>query len=83
MSLDWREDAVCKKEGQDPELFFPVGTSGPAQVQTAQAKAVCHRCSVASDCLSWALQTGTNSGVFGGLDETERRNLRRRRVLVA
>lgn len=81
MSLDWRDDAACEKE--DPELFFPVGVSGPAQAQTAQAKAVCHRCTVASDCLDYALRTGTNDGVFGGLDETERRALRRRHILVA
>ncbi|WP_431879161.1 WhiB family transcriptional regulator [Amycolatopsis sacchari] len=73
---DWRHDAACRAE--DPELFFPVGNSGPALRQTAEAKAVCHRCPVGSDCLAWALATGQDSGVWGGLAEDERRALKRR-----
>jgi len=75
--MDWRDHAACRDE--DPELFFPVGTTGPAASQVAQAKAVCHRCTVASDCLSWALATGQDSGVWGGMSEEERRALKRRR----
>jgi len=74
---DFRHRAVCRDE--DPELFFPVGTSGPAVEQEAEAKAVCHRCPVAAECLAFALETGQDHGVFGGMSETERRQLRRRR----
>lgn len=72
---DWRHDAACRTK--DPELFFPTGTSGPAIAQTAQAKAVCHSCPVASDCLTWALQSGQDAGVWGGMSEDERRALKR------
>lgn len=75
MPMDWRHDAVCRDE--DPELFFPVGKSGPAEVQIAEAKAVCRRCPVASSCLAWALESGQDAGVWGGLDEDERRALQR------
>lgn len=74
--MDWRHRAVCRDE--DPELFFPVGTSGPALAQQEQAKAVCRRCPVASQCLAWALQTGQDAGVWGGMSEDERRALKRR-----
>lgn len=73
---DWRHRAACRDE--DPELFFPVGSTGPALHQIGQAKAVCHRCPVASECLEWALDMGLDAGVFGGKSEDERRALQRR-----
>lgn len=78
---DWRHDANCREE--DPELFFPVGSGGPATSQIAQAKAVCHRCPVASDCLAWALATGQDAGVWGGLSEEERRAIKHRRLHIS
>ncbi len=74
--MDWRHRAICRDE--DPELFFPVGTSGPALVQIAEAKAVCRRCPVATSCLDWALDSGQDAGVWGGMSEDERRLLKRR-----
>ena len=74
--MDWRHRAACRDE--DPELFFPIGNTGPALLQNEQAKAVCRRCSVADACISWALETGQDSGVWGGLSEDERRALKRR-----
>jgi WhiB family redox-sensing transcriptional regulator len=67
-------NGACRDE--DPELFFPVGTSGPALLQVTKAKAVCQRCSVASDCLAWALASCQDSGVWGGMGEDERRSLK-------
>jgi WhiB family redox-sensing transcriptional regulator len=74
--MDWRADAACRDE--DPELFFPLGDSGPALMQIDDAKAVCRSCVVVSECLSWALESGQDSGIWGGMSETERRALRRR-----
>ena len=75
--MDWRHKAVCRDE--DPELFFPVGNSGPALAQIATAKMVCNRCPVTSQCLAWALETGQDAGVWGGMSEDERRALKRRK----
>ncbi|MEU0940376.1 WhiB family transcriptional regulator [Embleya sp. NPDC005971] len=73
---DWRHFAACREE--DPELFFPVGNTGPALLQTMEAQAVCQRCPVTDACLDWALTKPENEGVWGGLDETERRAMKRR-----
>ncbi len=76
--MDWRHRAACRNE--DPELFFPIGTTGPALRQIEEAKAVCRRCLVVDDCLSWSLETSQEAGVWGGLSEDERRVLVRRGV---
>ncbi len=76
--MDWRHTAACRDE--DPELFFPIGTTGPALMQVEDAKAVCRRCSVTEACLEWALDNGQDSGVWGGMSEDERRSLKRRRA---
>jgi WhiB family redox-sensing transcriptional regulator len=76
--MDWRNRALCRDE--DPELFFPVGSTGPAERQVEEAKAVCRRCVVMSDCLTWAIETGQVAGVWGGTSEDERRALVRRQV---
>ncbi|MEV5955700.1 WhiB family transcriptional regulator [Streptomyces sp. NPDC051987] len=74
---DWRDHAECRYE--DPDLFFPIGTTGPSLHQTRQAKAVCERCPVREPCLRWAMETGQAVGVWGGTTEAERRLLIRRR----
>ena len=75
--MRWLPDANCI--GEDPELFFPVGSSPLALDQTDIAKAVCAACPVRADCLEWSLQTCQDAGVWGGLDEEERREIRRAR----
>lgn len=74
--MDWREQAECLKA--DPELFFPVGNTGPALDQIERAKAVCASCSVTEMCLQYAMDTNQDYGVWGGLNEDERRTLKRR-----
>ncbi|MFB7673126.1 WhiB family transcriptional regulator [Kitasatospora purpeofusca] len=74
--VDWRHGAVCREE--DPELFFPIGNTGPALLQIEEAKAVCRRCPVLEQCLQWALLTGQDAGVWGGMSEDERRAMKRR-----
>ncbi|OBQ52365.1 WhiB family transcriptional regulator [Streptomyces sp. H-KF8] len=68
--------AACADE--DPELFFPIGDSGPALIQEEEAKAVCRRCPLMESCLQGALERNEAAGVWGGLSEKERRSLKRR-----
>ncbi len=72
---DWREHAACRDT--DPDLFFPVGTTGPAIEQIENAKAVCRVCDVRQACLDYALTTNQDSGIWGGTSEEERRKLRK------
>jgi WhiB family transcriptional regulator, redox-sensing transcriptional regulator len=73
--MEWLRSAACV--GEDPELFFPVGTSGPALRDVAAAKQVCSHCPVTGECLDWALagaqeMSWGTSGIWGGLSEKER-----------
>jgi WhiB family redox-sensing transcriptional regulator len=72
---DWRRHAACRNT--EPDLFFPVGTTGPALVQIEAAKAVCRTCEAQAPCLEFALATNQESGVWGGTSEEERRKLRK------
>ena len=72
---DWRDLAACRQ--QDPELFFPIGTAGPARDQIERARRVCRHCLVRTPCLSWALDHGMAAGIWGGATEDERRAMRR------
>lgn len=73
--MEWLRAAACV--GEDPELFFPVGTTGPALREADAAKRVCARCPVSADCLSYALGTAQTAGVWGGTGEDERADLLR------
>ncbi len=65
----WMLGGACLRE--DPELFFPISALGPAQAQISAAKAVCARCPVRANCLSYALITQPD-GIGGGATREER-----------
>lgn len=75
---EWRDHALCRDT--DPELFFPIGTTGTALTQIERARQVCSECAVRVDCLEFSLTTNQDSGIWGGLSEEERRAIRRARV---
>ncbi|MFE9700550.1 WhiB family transcriptional regulator [Streptomyces sp. NPDC006270] len=79
VNTNWRAHALCQNNADvDPELFFPIGTTGPAVVQAEDAKALCRTCPVMEHCLRWALDNGEDHGVWGGTDEEDRRRIKRR-----
>ncbi|MEV5629145.1 WhiB family transcriptional regulator [Micromonospora tulbaghiae] len=70
---DWHEDGLCRQV--DADLFFPEkGQSA------APAKQICRACPVRAECRTWALDRNEQHGVWGGLSEKDRRELRRERV---
>lgn len=66
----WADRAVCTQT--DPDSFFP--DKGGS---TREAKAVCATCTVAAECLDWALAHDEKFGIWGGLSERERRRLKK------
>ena len=73
---DWRELSACRDS--EPDLFFPVGTTGPAVQQIERAKQICSACPVSEECLQYALESNQEAGVWGGYQEDDRRRLRKR-----
>ena len=69
--MNWRQHGLCAQT--DPDVFYPEkgGTSRPA-------KQVCATCPVRDECLDFAVATDERWGIWGGLTERERRQLKRR-----
>ena len=70
--IEWRLDAACRDV--ETSIFFPESDddAGPALE-------ICATCPVREECLEFALLTRQEDGVWGGMTETDRRRLRRRR----
>jgi WhiB family transcriptional regulator, redox-sensing transcriptional regulator len=73
-TADWTAAAACL--GADPDALFVQGA------EQQQAKIVCQRCPVRTECLADALDNRVEFGVWGGMTERERRALLRRRPNV-
>jgi WhiB family redox-sensing transcriptional regulator len=79
----WQADAACR--GVGAALFFPErGTDVRARVP--EAKAICAGCPVRQECLEYALCLPfpqSRYGIWGGLTEKERRQVRQERQVAA
>ncbi|HEX3778558.1 MAG TPA: WhiB family transcriptional regulator [Pseudonocardiaceae bacterium] len=67
---EWQDRALCAQT--DPEEFFPEKGGS-----TREAKRICQGCDVRADCLAYALTHDERFGIWGGLSERQRRNLKR------
>lgn len=61
----------------EPELFFPNYNEG-GRLDEEEAKAVCRRCPLMYGCLEFALHTGDQWAILGGMTPAERNSLKRR-----
>ena len=72
----WQIKAECR--GPQAVVFFP-----PPQFERKEekrerelrAKAICSECSVKNDCLQYAIEIREQHGIWGGLNEAERKQL--------
>jgi WhiB family redox-sensing transcriptional regulator len=71
--LDWRLRGACRH--RDPELWFPAEHCAARIVPIA--KQICHGCPVRAEFLEFALRTGEQYGIWGGLTVRKRGQLRR------
>jgi WhiB family redox-sensing transcriptional regulator len=71
--VNWSDRAACLSA--EPETFFPVGTGGVALDDVSVAKAICAGCAVLAECRDYALRSRQPFGVWGGLDEEQRRQV--------
>jgi WhiB family redox-sensing transcriptional regulator len=81
MNEDWRDRAACadiKYAGKVDDVFFPSGTTEQTEKEIAIAKKICLTCDVIEICESWSIKHNIDAGIWGGLSEEERRNIRRR-----
>jgi WhiB family redox-sensing transcriptional regulator len=79
----WQFEAACR--GEDASLFFAPGYFEKREekdAREARAKAFCAVCPVVESCLEYALRTRESHGVWGGRNETERRQILRRRLIA-
>ncbi|HYF12169.1 MAG TPA: WhiB family transcriptional regulator [Actinomycetota bacterium] len=80
----WQDGAACR--GEDSAFFFAPSyfeKRYEKDAREAKAKAICDRCPVREPCLEYALRIREPHGVWGGLNETERRHVLRQRSLRA
>ena len=74
LELNWQSKAGCR--GSDANLFFSpthLETKEERQVREIAAKAICADCAVRRPCLEFALMTRETHGIWGGMNELERR----------
>lgn len=72
----WQANALCAQT--DPEAFYP-----EKGASTREAKRICQGCEVRAECLDYALAHDERFGIWGGLAERERRNLKKRAAQAA
>lgn len=80
-AANWRSAAACLSA--DPDLFFPISNTGPAEKQIARAKTICAGCGVRRECLEFALSHDQVYGIWGGTTPEDRQRERRRKRRAA
>lgn len=73
-SPEWTRRALCAEV--DPNIFFPeIGEN------VSVVKKICKACDVREECLKYSLDNDERFGIWGGLSEKNRRQLRARKKL--
>lgn len=84
LNIPWMQRGACRGT-KDPDKFFRKRGSkdtdsrqGQARkANTTDAKEICARCKVSSQCLLWALEHDEEYGIWGGSTPDERQIMKR------
>ena len=77
----WQQRAACR--GPQSVVFFPPShfeRKDEREERESQAKGICKTCSVRKPCLDYALRIREPHGIWGGLNELERKQVLARRA---
>jgi len=81
----WRSMAECR--GENAQYFFAPShfeRKPEKDLREGSARALCRSCRVLDECLEYSLAVEEPHGIWGGLNELERKRiLRRRRIQTA
>ncbi len=80
----WRGDAQCRSKNA-VHFFAPshFERKHEKDAREGAARALCGACKVQTQCLAYALEVQEPHGIWGGLNELERRRLLRKRAAEA
>ncbi len=77
----WQAKAACR--GPQSAAFFPPSHAERKDeklAREARAKTICRDCHVRGDCLDYAIRIREPHGIWGGLNEIERKVVMERRA---
>jgi WhiB family transcriptional regulator, redox-sensing transcriptional regulator len=77
----WQTKAACR--GPQAAAFFPPSHAERKDekiAREARAKAICAECHVRRDCLEYAIRIREPHGIWGGMNEVERKQVLERRA---
>jgi WhiB family redox-sensing transcriptional regulator len=77
----WQAKAACR--GPQASAFFPptyAERKDERLAREARAKGICAHCTVCGECLDYAISIREPHGIWGGLNEMERKQLLDRRA---
>ncbi len=77
----WQARAACR--GPQAVAFFPPAAPERKEdklAREARAKAICGTCVVRRECLEYAIRIREPHGIWGGLNESERKQVLERRA---
>ncbi len=77
----WQVRAACR--GPQAAVFFPPSSferKDEKEAREARAKEICAGCPVRKPCLEYAIRIKEPHGIWGGLNEVERKQVLARRV---